>query len=151
MISCQRATMLGCWLPRNIAANADACGHRARGEVLWWGSEVGDALLPCDVVMGCEVIYQHDADTSLVSHHYCRRRKRLRMPKNLWGNSFSEIVHMFVLICPWSKSIAEICIFLCLERGLAELHVISGSRGNESSAKRAIKLHKWLPGELIKQ
>ena len=42
---------------------------------------------------------------------YCRRRKRLHIPKIWWGIHFRNITH-FLLICPWSESISEICNFL---------------------------------------
>eukprot|EP00971_Amphidinium_carterae_P110584 2190570-Amphidinium_carterae.1 len=51
-------------LQKNIDANTRICGGRVRGQVLWWGSETAKELSPCDVVLACEVIYQHDEETA---------------------------------------------------------------------------------------
>ena len=46
------------------------------------------------------------------------------------GDSFLEVLHILLLISPWSELITEICIFKCLEHGPAALQI-------------------WLSGEFI--
>ena len=75
-------------------------------------------------------------------HAYCRRRTDY-IYRILWGNRFSEMLHIFSLICPWPELISEYVIFCVMS--MAQQHDISGY----FSAKRAIKLHKWPLGEAI--
>eukprot|EP00747_Dinoflagellata_sp_TGD_P218491 gnl/TRDRNA2_/TRDRNA2_90733_c1_seq1.p1 gnl/TRDRNA2_/TRDRNA2_90733_c1~~gnl/TRDRNA2_/TRDRNA2_90733_c1_seq1.p1 ORF type:complete len:485 (+),score=83.94 gnl/TRDRNA2_/TRDRNA2_90733_c1_seq1:69-1457(+) len=52
-------------LHRNTKRNEAVCGDRARAMELPWGAELGAGFEAgtCDVVIGCEIIYQHDAET----------------------------------------------------------------------------------------
>ena len=56
--------------------------------------------------------------------------KLYKYPKHWWGNC---IFHLFLLICPGSELISEICNFQCLEHGPTESHV--WLLGNSISAK----------------
>lgn len=52
-------------LHRNVTRNADVIsGCPVRVAELRWGAETDDALCGCDVVIGCEIVYQHDEETS---------------------------------------------------------------------------------------
>jgi len=50
-------------LRRNALQNIAACGDNVHVEALRWGDPVGPVFERCDVVIGCEIIYQHDEDT----------------------------------------------------------------------------------------
>ena len=55
-------------LQKNLDFNASSLGEASiRVAELRWGKEAAQKVMPngCDVVIGCEVIYQHDDETSL--------------------------------------------------------------------------------------
>ncbi|CAK0826739.1 unnamed protein product [Prorocentrum cordatum] len=56
-------------LQENVTRNASACGGRARTATLSWGAAGAEDVLRslggrCHVVIGCEIVYQHDEVTS---------------------------------------------------------------------------------------
>lgn len=51
-------------LRTNVSRNAEVCGRRARVAELRWGAEVPPEVSNCDVVIGCEIVYQHDEETA---------------------------------------------------------------------------------------
>jgi len=50
-------------LASNARRNATAGGGRARVAELRWGAELAGDFDGCHVVIGCEIVYQHDEDT----------------------------------------------------------------------------------------
>ena len=75
--------------------------------------------------------------------------QKITYTETLVGELTSEILHIFLLICPWSELISAICAFLCLEHIQTELHI--SLSGELSFCKSAIKLHKWPQNDLFKQ
>ena len=67
-------------------------------------------------------------------------QKKITYTEKLWGNYFTEILQILLLICPRSELISEICNFYVLS--MAQQNYISDSRGNQLSAKTRKKLHK---------
>ena len=68
---------------------------------------------------------------------YCRRRKMITYTESFGGKLISSLIaclfadlHIYLLICPRSELISEICTCQCLEHGPTELHI-------------------WLSGQLI--
>lgn len=60
-------------LRANAARNGALCGGRARAAELRWGQEVGSDLAGCEVVIGCEIVYQHDEETAAALVETLRR------------------------------------------------------------------------------
>lgn len=64
-------------LQANVARNHELCAGRTRVIELRWGSEVPpDLAEACDVVIGCEVVYQHDEETAAALVDTMRRLLR---------------------------------------------------------------------------
>ena len=76
-------------------------------------------------------------------------QKKLHIPNNLWGISFQKFYILFCWSGPDPNYFLKSVVFCALS--MAQQNYISGSLGNETSIKHAIELHKWPPGELIKQ
>ena len=68
-----------------------------------------------------------------------------RKPQNWWGNYFSSILHMFLLICPWSSEICNLCVLTMAQQN----HYLA--LGGDDICKTRNKIHNWPPGESMKQ
>jgi len=52
-------------LRSNVGRNSSICDGRVRVAELKWGAELEPDMEGCDVVIGCDIVYQHDEDTSV--------------------------------------------------------------------------------------
>ena len=71
------------------------------------------------------------------------------MYQKLWGKYLYQKYYIFFADRARSKLISEICNFCVLS--MAQQNYMSDSQGNEFSARRALELRKWPPGELVQQ